>query len=60
LKRAIELATQSASHVLTGLRRLDFRHRRASSSGRRKRGASRAKQDDGDYGAITAGALAFA
>lgn len=60
LKRAVEFATQSVSDVLTGLRRLDFRHRRASGAGRRKRGASRAKQDDGGYGAITAGALSFA
>jgi hypothetical protein len=60
LKRAIEFATRSVSNVLTGVRRLDFRHRRASSAGHRKRGANRTKQDDGDYGAITAGALAFA
>jgi hypothetical protein len=60
LKRAIEFATRSVSNVLTGLRRLNFRHRRASGAGRRKRGANWAKQDDGDYGAITAGALSFA
>jgi hypothetical protein len=60
LKRAVEFAIQRIDRVLTGLRRLDFRHRRASGAGRRKSGANRAKQDDGGYGAIGAGALAFA
>ena len=60
LNRAIKLAIAGAHGVLTTLRRLDFRHGRASGeSGRRKRGTVRAKQSDGDgdYVLIGAGAL---
>jgi len=60
LKRAVDLAIAGAAGVLTSLRRLDFRHRRAAGEGgRRKRGASRAKPSDGDgdYVWIGAGAL---
>jgi hypothetical protein len=60
LKRAIELAVASVGGVLSSLRRLDFRHGRAGGeSGRRKRGAVRRKQSDGDgdYVLIGAGAL---
>ncbi|THD64224.1 MAG: hypothetical protein E7813_16895 [Bradyrhizobium sp.] len=49
LKRTVELAISCVSGALTSLRRLDFRHRRANSESRRKRGSSQAKESDGDY-----------
>jgi hypothetical protein len=60
LKRAIDVATGFISGALTGLRRLDFRHRRADSGGRGKRGSSQAKQGDGEYPPAGAFALSFA
>ena len=62
LKRAMEFAGVGAGGALAGLRRLDFRHRRAAGEGgRRKRGATRAKpsDDDGDVW-IGVGAPSFA
>jgi hypothetical protein len=49
LKRTIDFAISCVSGVLTSLRRLDFRHRRANSEGHRKRGSNKTKQSDGDY-----------
>jgi hypothetical protein len=57
LKRTIEFAISCISGALTSLRRLDFRHRRANSEGRRKRGSSRAKQSDDDHVLLRAFAL---
>jgi hypothetical protein len=57
LKRTIEFAISCVSGALTGLRRLDFRHRRAKSEGHRKRGSKQPKQSDGDY--VSAGAFAL-
>lgn len=60
LKRAIELAIAGAGGVLTSLRRLDFRHGRAGGqNGRRKRGAVRRKQSDGDGDDVLIGAGAL-
>jgi len=60
LKRATELAIAGASGALSSLRRLDFRHRRASGeSGRRKRGAISRKQSDGDGADVLIGAGAW-
>ena len=57
LRRTIEFAIGCVSGVLTSLRRLDFRHRRATSEGHRKRGSNKAKQSDGDYVPVRAFAL---
>jgi hypothetical protein len=60
LKRAIELAIAGAGGVLTGLRRLDFRHGRAGGErGRRKRDAVRPKHSDGDGADVLFGAGAL-
>jgi hypothetical protein len=60
LKRAIELAIAGAGGVLTSLRRLDFRHRRAGGeSARRKCGAVRREQSDGDDADVLIGAGAL-
>ncbi|WP_159006067.1 hypothetical protein [Bradyrhizobium sp. S69] len=56
LTRAIELAIAGAGGVLTSLRRLDFRHGRAGGESRRKRGAVRRKQSDGDGDDVLIGA----
>jgi hypothetical protein len=48
LKRTMEFAIGCVNGALTGLRRLDFRHRRANGGGHRKRDSNRAKQSDGD------------
>jgi hypothetical protein len=57
LKRTIEFAISCVSGALTGLRRLDFRHRRANSEGHGKRGSDQAKKSDGDYVPVGAFAL---
>jgi hypothetical protein len=57
LKRAIEFAFSCVGVALTGLRRLDFRHRRAKSEGHRKRGSNQEKKSDGDYVPVRALAL---
>jgi hypothetical protein len=60
LKRAIDVASAAAGGVLTGLRRLDFRHGRAGgASARRKRGAVRRKQSDRDGADVLFGAGAL-
>jgi len=60
LKRAIELTIAGAGGVLTSLRRLDFRHDRAGGeSARRKRGAVRREQSDGDDDDVLIGAGAL-
>ena len=59
LERAIELAIAGAGGVLSSLRRLDFRHRRAGGESRRKRGAVRRKQSDGDGDDVLFGAGAL-
>jgi hypothetical protein len=60
LKRAIDLTIAGAGGVLSSLRRLDFRHgRTGGESGRRKRGAVRAKQNDSDGGRVLIGAGAL-
>lgn len=48
VKRTVERAAGYVSAVLTSMRRLDFRHRRASGVGSRRSVARRAKQNDGD------------
>lgn len=57
LKRTIAFAIGCVSSALTGLRRLDFRHRRANSGGHRKRGSGKTKQGDGDDVPVGAFAL---
>jgi hypothetical protein len=57
LKRTIGFAIGLVGGALTGLRRLDFRHRRANGGGHGKRGSSQAKHGDGD--GLPAGAFAF-
>jgi len=57
LKRVIEHTVGGACGVLTGLRRLDFRHRRAIGDISRKRSNSGAKQNDGEGGYVWAAAL---
>jgi hypothetical protein len=57
LKRTISFAIGLVSGALTGLRRLDFRHRRANGGGHGKRGSNQAKHSDGDH--LPAGAFAF-
>jgi hypothetical protein len=57
LKRTIEFAISCVSGALTGIRRLDFRHRRANSEGHRRRGSNQANQSDGDCPPVTAFAL---
>jgi hypothetical protein len=60
VKRAIDVASAAAGGVLTGLRRLDFRHGRAGgASSRRKRGAVRRIQSDGDGADVLIGAGAL-
>jgi hypothetical protein len=60
LKRAIQLAIAGGGGVLTSLRRLNFRHGRAGGErARRKRGAVRAKQSDGDGEDVLIGAGAL-
>src|SRR5580658_2079475 len=55
LRRAIA----GVGSVLTSLRRLDFRHGRAGGESRRKRGAVRRKQSDGDGDDVLFGASAL-
>jgi hypothetical protein len=57
LKRTVEFAIGCVSGALTGLRRLDFRHRRANSEGHRKRASGQARQSDGDHEPVRAFAL---
>jgi hypothetical protein len=59
LKRAIEHTVGGARGLLTGLRRLDFRHRRAIGDISRKSGSTRAKQSDGDGDYAWTGAAAL-
>ena len=46
LKQAAAHIVRLASHVLAGLQRLDFRHRREGGARRQKRAASRTSNDD--------------
>jgi hypothetical protein len=57
LKTTIAFAISCVGGALTGLQRLDFRHRRANSERHGRRGSDKAKQSDGDYPPVTAFAL---
>jgi hypothetical protein len=57
LKRTMDFAISCVTGTLTGLRRLDFRHRRATGEGHRKGSSNQAKQSDGDYVPVRAFAL---
>jgi hypothetical protein len=57
LKKTVEFATGFVSGALTGLRGLDFRHRRANRGGHGKRGSNQAKKGDGDHVPVRAFAL---
>lgn len=57
LKRSLQFAIGCVSSALASLRHIDFRHRRASSEGHRKRGSKRTKPSDDGY--VPVGAFAF-
>jgi hypothetical protein len=58
LKQTAAKAATLANNLLTGMRRLDFRHRREGGAKNRKSTTSRASNDDNGYPAIYAAAWA--